>query len=126
MNKQPTAIDHAAALDRAQVAQELATKHYESEPGITSIMRVLTTPEEEALFSEPIKLLEVNRDTVASGIMPLGFDPEPANGVPFSSVIIEITPEEWTGLQRGALALPHGWTLGPELPRPVLVQNGSR
>lgn len=112
-------------VDKEEVRKKLARAHYTFEPGITQIFAIWGTPAYEALPSEPIKLLEVNQNTIPSGIMPLGFDPAPASGIPFSSIIIEVTPEELEKIQRQELALPHGWTLGPLLPRPD-SENGNQ
>jgi hypothetical protein len=112
-------------VEKEAMRQRLARAHYASEPGISQIFTVLGKPTAESLPSEPIKLLEVNEDTIASGIMPLGFDPAPASGFPFASIIIEVTPEEMEKIHRQELALPHGWTLGPLLPR-TDFENGSQ
>ena len=94
----------------------LAQKHYGYEPAITEI-RSLTSGAVQGL-AEPIKLLEVNENTVASGIMPLRFDAVPGSGIPFPSVIVEVTPEEYERIKRNELRLPEGWSLGPVLPKP--------
>lgn len=111
--------------DKEEARQRLARAHYSFEPGITEIFTIWGKPENEAAADEPIKLLEVNQNTVPSGIMPLGFDPAPASGIPFPSIIIEITPEEMARIQRQELRLPHGWVLGPPLPRPDPTGNGT-
>ena len=49
----------------------------------------------EVIADEPIKFLEVNAATVPTGVMPLQFGPVPASGIAFSSVIIEVTPDEF-------------------------------
>jgi len=67
---------------------------------------------------EPIKLLEVNKDTVSSGVMPLHFGPAPASGILFPSVIVEVTPEEFKRIKAKDLLLPSGWFLDAELPKP--------
>jgi hypothetical protein len=100
-----------------KVRQVLAHAHYAFEPGITQIYAVLSDPKKEAKSSEPIKLLEVNQDTIASGVLPLGFDPAPAKGIPYPSIIIEVTPAEMEQIRARELPLPHGWTLGPLIPR---------
>src|SRR6266536_2554770 len=91
-----------------EVAERLAQAHYIVEPGIRRIFRVAGGVEAEANPREPIKLLEVNENTVPSGIVPVHFGPHPASGVPFSSQIIEITPEEFERLGTD-LQLPEGW-----------------
>jgi hypothetical protein len=104
-------------MDKEEVRIKLARAHYTYEPSITAIFTICTDAAHEALPSEPIKLLEVNANTIPSGIMPLGFDASPANGIPFPSVIIEVTPEELEKIQRQELKLPDGWSLGSLIPR---------
>ena len=65
----------------------------------------------------PIKLLEVNADTAPSGVMPLHFGPAPAGGIPYPSVIVEVTPDEFERIRAHELKLPDGWTIGEEYPR---------
>jgi hypothetical protein len=98
-------------------ALQLAQKHYQIEGGVTHIFR-LTDGAAEAHPAEPIKLLEVNENTVASGIMPIQFDAVPQSGIHYPSVIIEVTPEEYQRILRRELALPNGWRIDYEIPRP--------
>ena len=102
--------------DREEAAKLLAQKHYLFEPAITEI-RTLTSGAISGA-SEPIKLLEVNANTVPSGIMPLRFDAAPTSGIPFPSVIIEVTPDEYEQIKKNELKLPYDWALGPVLARP--------
>lgn len=104
-------------LDKDAEAIELAQKHYEIEDGITEIRRITVTPLAEASPSEPIKLLEVNENTVPAGVMPIGFGPDPAAGIHFPSIIVEVTPEEFQKIQAQELELPQGWTLSEPIPR---------
>jgi hypothetical protein len=103
--------------DKEDARRALARAHYSYEPGITQIFTIRSRPECEASPDEPIKLLEVNENTIASGIHPLGFDPVPSAGIPFSSVIVEITPDEFGRIESKELTLPDGWTLGELLPK---------
>ncbi len=103
--------------DRENVAKWLAGKHYEIEPGITHIFKILDKPEIEMLPTAPIKLLEVNTDTPAAGIMPLHFGGVPGSPIPYPSVIVEITPEEFEQVKARELQLPEGWTVGEEYPK---------
>jgi hypothetical protein len=67
----------------------------------------------------PIKLLEVNANTVPTGsIEPIPFSP--SRDIPFVTEIAEISPEEFSRLERGELAVPPGWTLedADDVPRP--------
>src|SRR6202034_1318865 len=69
--------DRTIANEKADAARELAKKHYEVEAGLTRIFRFTGKAEVENVRTEPIKLLEVNENTVPSGVMPLHFGPAP-------------------------------------------------
>lgn len=103
--------------EKGEVAKRLAQAHYSVEPAVQKIFRVLGDQRREDDPCEPIKLLEVNPDTVPAGIQPIYFGPHNASGIVYPSVIIEVTPDEYEMLCRGQLALPNGWKLGTELPR---------
>lgn len=105
--------------DREDVAKRLAQAHYRIEPAITQIFTIWDKPEYETLPNSPIKLLEVNENTIPSGIMPLRFDPVPASGISYPSVIVEVTPDEYEKIQNHELKLPEGWRIGIPLPRPA-------
>jgi hypothetical protein len=99
--------------DKHEAARRLAQAHYLVEQGLASVYRLVSPVETE---TEPIKLLEVNRDTVPTGIMPLGFDAAPERGIPYPSVIVEVTPDEYEQIRSGALVLPNGWQIEEEIP----------
>jgi hypothetical protein len=105
-------------------ARLLARKHYQVEPGITQIFTLRDPPEAEALPDTPIKLLEVNANTVATGVVPLRFGPAPAEGMHFPSVIVEVTPAEFRTIRAGKLPLPGGWRLGELIPKPAANSAG--
>ena len=124
LDRNVTAEDRAVAAEKAKAARELAKKHFQVEPGLTKIIRFSGAAQTEFLPAEPIKLLEVNRDTVASGVMPLHFGPAPASGISFSSVIVEVTPEEYEKIKKKELLLPQGWRTEDELPKPPDATGG--
>lgn len=101
---------------KVETARNLAQQHYEIEPEMVTIFRLEQPGETDR---DPIKLLEVNRETVAAGIMPLGFPPSPAHGERYGTVIVEITPNEFEQLRSGTLTLPHGWRMVEEIPPPT-------
>ena len=100
-------------------ARYLAAMHYQLEDSVSAIYRIHGPDQVETVPTEPIKLLEVNANTIPSGVMPLGFGPSPASGLHYSSIIVEVTPDEFQKIQSGSedLRLPHGWTIGPSIPR---------
>lgn len=99
-------MEEAAALARA---------HYEVEPGLRAIYR-LEGPDPNDLR---IKLLEVNEQTVATGIVPVGFPPHPASGLHYPSIVIEVTPQEYEAIQHNQLPLPDGWEVRDAYERPA-------
>jgi hypothetical protein len=105
-------------------ALALAQKHYLVEAGMTQIFRITGDAAAEVRPAEPIKLLEVNENTVPSGILPIQFGPSPASGLHYSSVILEVTPDEYRKIQSEELRLPHGWRVGDPIPR-LPAENGS-
>jgi hypothetical protein len=95
--------------DKDEVARLLADAHREIEPTIERIVRLVSQQEADA--HEPVKLLEVNPATSPSGIMPIAFGADPPD-VPYPSIVVEVTPDEFDRLRNGQLHLPNGWTLG--------------
>jgi hypothetical protein len=104
--------------NKDQESLKLATAHYDVEPGMLQIFRLRSEPATESQQEEPIKLLEVNEDTIAAGVMPLGFGPLPEYGINFPSVIVEVTPAEYEQIRQKSLPLPLNWSVGELLPRP--------
>jgi hypothetical protein len=100
-----------------EVVTSLAAQHFRVEPDLSRVVRIVS-PDENAP-DEPIKLLEVNAATVATGsVEAFGFAPTPA--VPFATLIAEVTPEEYARIEREELLLPEGWSLvnAQQIPRP--------
>jgi hypothetical protein len=98
--------------DKSTVAHQLAEAHCRVEPSITRVVRLVSANEEDS--REPIKLLEVNPETSPSGIVPIAFGPDNPS-VPYPSIVVEVTEEEFGEIQTGALPLPEGWQLGHTL-----------
>jgi len=109
---------------KEQEALELARKHYEIETGLTRIYRIHGAWDVEARPNEPIKLLEVNENTVPSGILPIQFGPSPSLGLHYPSIIVEVTPDEFHQIESRQLQLPHGWTIGDPILRPTTERAG--
>jgi hypothetical protein len=99
-------------LNKNQVAQLLAEAHREVDPSISRIVRLVSDLENEG--HEPVKLLEVNPYTSPSGIVPVAFGADPPS-VPYPSVVVEVTEDEYRQIVQGTLPLPSGWRLGDPL-----------
>jgi hypothetical protein len=90
------------------VARELVDAHFRVEPALSRIYRIRSEREDDP--REPIKLLEVNANTVATGTVDtFAFASTPE--FPAATVVAEITPEEHALLEEGKIALPAGWSL---------------
>src|SRR5437867_13162450 len=103
-----------AIPSKTEAARELASAHRAVDNGITLIYRLIA-PDREDEPSEPIKLLELNQNSVATGIMPVYFPAHPATAVFYPSIIVEIHPCEWSAIEAGRLPLPNKWRLGEQL-----------
>jgi hypothetical protein len=114
-------MEHAktSLTSKDEAVRELARLHYQVEDGLTHIVRLTGTVDKEVNPAEPIKLLEVNAATVPSGVLPPHFGPAPASGIPFASVIVEVTLDEFEQIKADRLRLPAGWSLGEEIPKPT-------
>ena len=86
------------------VVENLAREHFELEENLEKVIWVKTgkTP--------AIRLLEVNPDTFATGMVQSFYFPS-SDEVPFPVYIAEVTPEEWQRVLRNEIKLPDGWSL---------------
>ena len=100
-----------AVKSKNEVAQELASFHAEVEQSVVKVIRLRTDQEDDP--NEPIKLLELNRNTIPSGIVPVYFGP--SDEIPFPSVVVEVTESEFGKVEQQTLMLPNGWRLGEVL-----------
>lgn len=98
--------------DKDEIARLLAQAHREAEPAIIRIVRLVARNEADP--HEPVKLLEVNPATSPSGVWPIAFAPDPPD-VPYPSVVVEVTPDEYAQIVRHQLPLPEGWAFGTTL-----------
>jgi hypothetical protein len=104
-------------------AKLLAEKHYQIEPGIQEIIQLNQQVDCELVPVEKIVLLEVNENTVPSGIVPIEFGPAPGSGIHYPTVIVEVTPDEFKQIKAKELSLPDGWSLGDSISNPLPI-NG--
>jgi hypothetical protein len=104
----------SSSPSKDETANALASAHRRIDPNIQSIFRLVDTARETDP-NEPVKLLEINQSSTATGIMPVYFTPAPGQGIHYSSVIIELHPSEWDQLQQGLISLPKNWNLDKQL-----------
>ncbi len=96
------------APTKDEAVRELAEWHFGVEPDLKKVIRIVVDDEDAP--DEPIKLLEVNAATVATGsVEPYAF--AASASVPFPTVIAEVTPEEYERIRRNEIKLPAGWSL---------------
>ena len=98
-------------VNKDKAAKTLARSHAKVEESIVKIIRLYTKDrKKEKDVTEPIKLLEVNPDTVSAGIMPVLFGS--SADIPFSCVVIEVTEDEYKEIEKNPSQLPEDWTIG--------------
>lgn len=98
----------SALRSKDAAARRLIDWHFSVEPELREVYRIVM--DDEGSQEEPIRLLEVNAATVATGsVEPFAFSPTVE--IPFSTVIAEITPEELEWIRSKPEALPRGWDL---------------
>ena len=100
-------------MSKLQAAQELARAHFEVEPNLVSVY--LIEPVNEENPEDPIKLLEVVEGTIERGIEPIAFPADPAHGLYYPSIVVEISPAEYEAIPRDGHLGYDGWTVGREL-----------
>lgn len=93
---------------KEDATRELAEWHFGVEPDLERVIRIVGDREDAP--GEPIKLLEVNAATVATGSVE-AYAFAPSMSVPFPTVIAEVTPDEYARIERNELPLPKGWSL---------------
>lgn len=95
-------------LDKDQATRDLVEHHFAIQPELNVVYRIVN--DNEASPDEPIKLLEVNAATLATGSVEVfGFGP--SRDLPFSVQIAEVTPSELERFRGSPQSLPRGWDL---------------
>jgi len=87
-----------------EMVRQLARSHFDLEEGLERIIWVKNGDPEE------IRLIEVNRDIIPTGEF-YAFYFAPSSTFPLPIHIADVTPEEWTRIQRGEMDLPPGWAI---------------
>ncbi len=80
------------AESKLDVARKMAESHVLVD---SAVAEVYLLEEEDERADTPIKLLEVVEGIIERGIEPVYFRPDEARGVPYASIIIELSPREW-------------------------------
>ena len=84
------------------VARKLAEAHRKADPETLAIY-LSRDPEE-------IRLVEVSNEILTTwAVLPIGFDADPDEDIPYPSKIVLLSPEEWDEVNRGKLPLPESW-----------------
>jgi hypothetical protein len=86
---------------KLEAARSLAKAHFAVEPNLKRVCLIEPLDSEDP--REPIKLLEVVEGTIERGIEPLAFTADPARGIDYPSIIVEVSPAEYEDIQNGKL-----------------------
>jgi hypothetical protein len=96
-----------AVPDKDTIAVDLIRWHFQVEPGLITVYRVIN--ENEGDPAEPIKLIEVNAHPVSTGSLE-AFGFAATKDVPYPTLIAEVTPDELDELRRSR-RLSAGWDI---------------
>jgi len=89
-----------------EVANRLAAAHRDADVATSTIKFFPGAKQNE------VCLLEVSSTAPTTGeVLPFRFGADTKTGVDFPSVVILVSPNEWTEIQAGNLPLPGGWDL---------------
>jgi len=92
----------------------LARAHLDVEPNLERVF--LLEPIDERPPNDSIALLEVVAGTIERGIEPIAFTTDPAHGIEYPSLIVEVSPREYQDICDRKLDIrARGWTVGVEL-----------
>ena len=80
---------------------------------MSRIFKLLDKPKLEGCRAHRSSFLK-STSIQLSGIMPLYFGPVPSSGIPYPSVIVEVTPDEFERIKVKELELPNGWAIAEE------------
>jgi len=98
----------ADTKSKKEAVSELVGWHYKSEPALQTVLWIRSAKDEDP--NEPIRLLEVNAETIATGsVEPFAF--APTSEVPYGTLVALITPAEYEELKTNPKNLPEGWSL---------------
>lgn len=105
--------------EKMRVAERLAEAHFSVEPELEHVFVLEPLGSDDD--AEPVKLLEVVKGSLFPDIFPVGFAPNPAAGVPYTSLVVEVAPARWQMLREQGFVPFHGkrWKIGLELHRSV-------
>jgi hypothetical protein len=99
---------------KLETAKSLAKGHFRVEPNLKHVH--LIEPMDDQDPKDPIRLLEVVEGTIERGIEPVGFTADPARGIDYPSIIVEISPAEYKSVRNGKVRFAdREWTIGREL-----------
>jgi hypothetical protein len=110
-------LETARRMSKLETARRLAKAHFQVEPHLKFVFVLKPLHDQDP--KDPIRLLEVVEGTIERGFEPIAFSPDPARGIDYPSVIIEISPEEYSSVrENGHVRLGnHDWDLGEEITR---------
>jgi len=88
-----------------EVARDLAVAHRREDPATKEIFFLRPSGR-----VDEVRLVEVSGSADSAGeVLPFRFGPNATEGVPYASVVILLSPEDWERVKRGDLELPEGW-----------------
>jgi hypothetical protein len=95
-------------FDQEKLARWYANRHYKTDPAIEAIVYLpANAPERE------IRLVEVN-DSIAERegpLEPIDFGVDIGGAEGHTLMVLDVTPAQWTRIEKSKLPLPQGWSM---------------
>jgi len=96
-------------FDKVAMANWYAKQHLQTDPGIRQIYYL-----PKGASDREIRFVEVNQllaDMNDDALEPIDFGVDTGAESEHKLFVLDVTPSQWDAINRGALALPGGWTL---------------
>jgi hypothetical protein len=95
-------LDFVATKPIVDVAKQLAEAHRKEDPATKAVFLAENLAE--------VRLVEVSGSVSTSGeVLPFRFAARPDLGVPYASVVVLLSEDDWERIERGELWLPADW-----------------
>ena len=94
-------------FDRDKLARWYAKRHLDTDTGVVGIFYL-----PKGAPAREIRFLEINKlISETTPLEPIDFGVDIGGADAHTLYVLDVTPGQWEAIQKGTLALPHGWTL---------------
>ena len=100
--------------EKILAAKTLVQMHKRSEPDLIKAFLLASPGDDEE--ESPIKLLEIVKGATEAGVVPIFFRADKARSIPYSSILIELSPDEFRNIGSESISVDkEHWKIVEEL-----------